>query len=56
MAIALSDRFTYHKLVRFVCPSVMMMICTSIYSVVEGLYYTQNTILEVEFVTEQGVR
>ena len=36
--IQLSDSFTYARLVRFVMPSVMMMIFTSIYSVVDGLF------------------
>ena len=38
MRIRLSDHFTYSKLLRFVTPSVTMMIFTSIYSVVVGLF------------------
>ena len=38
MRIRLSDHFTYSKLLRFVTPSVKMMIFTSIYSVVDGLF------------------
>lgn len=38
MRIQLSDHFTYSKLLRFVYPSIMMMIFTSIYSVVDGLF------------------
>lgn len=38
MRIRLSDHFTYSKLLRFVTPSVTMMIFTSIYSVVDGLF------------------
>lgn len=38
MQIQLSDHFTYKKLIRFVLPSVMMMIFTSIYGVVDGLF------------------
>lgn len=38
MKIKLSDHFTYHKLLRFVLPSVIMMVFTSIYSVVDGLF------------------
>ena len=38
MRIRLSDHFTYSKLLRFVSPSVTMMIFTSIYSVVDGLF------------------
>lgn len=36
--IQLSDHFTYGKLLRFVYPSIMMMIFTSIYGVVDGLF------------------
>ncbi len=35
--IKLSDHFTYKKLIRFVIPSIVMMIFTSIYGVVDGL-------------------
>ena len=38
MTISLSDHFTYRKLLRFVAPSVMMMIVTSIYSIVDGFF------------------
>ncbi len=38
MRIQLSDHFTYNKLLRFILPSVIMMIFTSIYSVVDGLF------------------
>ena len=38
MRIKLSDHFTYKKLIRFVLPSIIMMIFTSIYSVVDGLF------------------
>lgn len=37
-AIKLSDHFTYGRLVRFALPSIAMMIFTSIYSVVDGLF------------------
>ena len=36
--IQLSDHFTYKRLLRFVMPSVIMMIFTSIYGVVDGLF------------------
>lgn len=36
--IKLSDHFTYGRLLRFVLPSVIMMIFTSIYSMVDGLF------------------
>lgn len=38
MKIQLSDHFTYSKLLRFVFPSVVMMVFTSIYGVVDGLF------------------
>lgn len=38
MKIQLSDHFTYKKLIRFVMPSVIMMVFTSIYGVVDGLF------------------
>ena len=37
MKIQLSEHFTYKKLLQFVFPSIIMMIFTSIYSVVDGL-------------------
>ena len=41
MRIHLSEHFTYKKLLRFVLPSVVMMIFTSIYSVVDGLFVSR---------------
>ena len=38
MKIQLSDRFTFSKLLRFTLPSITMMVFTSIYSVVDGLF------------------
>lgn len=38
MKIQLSDHFTYPRLLRFVLPSIMMMIFTSIYGVIDGLF------------------
>ena len=38
MRIQLSEHFTYKKLIRFVIPSIVMMIFTSIYGVVDGLF------------------
>lgn len=38
MKIQLSDHFTYKRLLRFVMPSIIMMIFTSIYGVVDGLF------------------
>ena len=36
--IQLSDHFTYPRLLRFVAPSITMMIFTSIYGVVDGFF------------------
>ena len=38
MSIGLGEHFTYKKLFRVVLPSVIMMVCTSIYGVVDGLF------------------
>lgn len=38
MSIQLSNHFTYKKLLRFTLPSVVMMIFTSIYGVVDGFF------------------
>lgn len=38
MKIQLSDHFTYNKLIRFTLPTIAMMIFTSIYGVVDGVF------------------
>lgn len=38
MAIQLSEHFSYRKLLRFTLPSIVMMIFTSIYGVVDGFF------------------
>ena len=38
MGIQLSEHFTYKKLIRFTIPTIVMMIFTSIYGVVDGLF------------------
>lgn len=38
MEINLSEHFTYKKLIRFTLPTIVMMIFTSIYGVVDGLF------------------
>ena len=38
MTIQLSDHFTYSRLLRFTLPSIVMMIFTSIYGVVDGIF------------------
>ena len=46
--IRLSDHFSYGRLVRFVMPTIIMMIFTSIYSVVDGLFVS-NAVGKTEF-------
>ncbi|MBR6637980.1 MAG: MATE family efflux transporter [Lachnospiraceae bacterium] len=48
MEIKLSDHFTYRRLFRFVIPSVIMMIFTSIYGVVDG-FFVSNFVGKTEF-------
>ncbi|MCF0110490.1 MAG: MATE family efflux transporter [Erysipelotrichaceae bacterium] len=38
MRIQLSDHFTYSRLLRFVFPSMVMMLFTSLYGIVDGLF------------------
>ena len=38
MQIRLSDHFSYKRLLRFTFPSIIMMVISSIYSVVDGLF------------------
>lgn len=38
MDIRLSDHFSHRKLLRFTFPSVVMMIFTSVYGVVDGYF------------------
>ena len=38
MKILLSDHFTYKKLLKYALPSIIMLIVTSIYSVVDGFF------------------
>lgn len=38
MRIQLSDHFTYKRLLQFVISPILMMICTSLYSIVDGFF------------------
>ena len=38
MQIHLSEHFTYRKLLRFTFPTIVMLIFTSIYGVVDGVF------------------
>ena len=40
--IRLSDHFSYSKLLRFTLPSIVMMVFTSIYGVVDGLFVSNS--------------
>ena len=42
MTVSLSDHFSYQKLLRFVAPSILMMIVTSIYSIVDGFFVSNS--------------
>lgn len=46
--IQLSDHFTYKKLLQFTFPSIVMMIFTSIYSVVDG-WFVSNYVGKTQF-------
>ncbi len=48
MNIQLSEHFTYSKLLRFTLPSIVMMIFTSIYGVVDG-YFVSNYVGKTPF-------
>ena len=48
MEIKLSDNFTYKRLLRFVLPSIGMMIFTSIYGIVDG-FFVSNYVGKTEF-------
>lgn len=48
MKIQLSDHFTYQRLLRFTIPSIIMMILTSIYSIVDGLFVS-NYVGKIQF-------
>jgi len=41
--IRLSEHFTYKKLFRFVLPSIIMMVFTSVYSIVDGFFVSNFT-------------
>ena len=48
MRIQLSDHFTYGRILRYVYPTILMMIFTSIYSVVDG-FFVSNFVGKVPF-------
>ncbi len=48
MAIRLSEHFTHRKLLKAVFPSILMMVCISVYSIVDGLFVS-NVVGESAF-------
>lgn len=48
MAIQLSEHFTYKKLFRFCLPTIAMMLCTSLYGIVDG-YFVSNYVGKTAF-------
>ncbi len=38
MAIHLSEHFTYKKLLKATLPTILMMVCTSVYGIVDGMF------------------
>ncbi|WP_222704223.1 drug:sodium antiporter [Treponema pectinovorum] len=48
MTIQLSEHFTFSKLLRFTLPSILMMIFTPLYSVVDGIWLSG---ISAEFLT-----
>lgn len=54
MKIQLSDHFTYKRLLRFVMPSIVMMVFTSIYSIVDGLFISnfagENAVTAINYI------
>ena len=50
MAIQLSDHFNYKRLLKFVFPSIIMMVFTYVYGVVDGLFVS-NYVGKTAFAT-----
>lgn len=54
MKIQLSDSFNFRRLLRYSFPSILMMICTSIYTVVDGFFVSnfvgKNALAAVNFI------
>ena len=45
MKIQLSEHFTYKKIFRFALPSIVMMVFTSIYGVVDGTFFYGDSVI-----------
>ena len=48
MPIQLSERFTFIKLLRFTIPTIIMLIFTSVYNVVDG-FFVSNYVGKTSF-------
>ncbi|MDE5910427.1 MAG: MATE family efflux transporter [Lachnospiraceae bacterium] len=48
MSVQLSEHFTYKKLFRFCLPTIAMMLCTSLYGIVDG-YFVSNYVGKTAF-------
>ena len=48
MQIQLSDKFNYSRILRFTMPSVLMLVFTSIYGVVDG-FFVSNVVNKTAF-------
>ena len=46
MDIHLSDHFTYSRLIRFTLPAISMMVVTSLYTVVDGFFFSNFAIFK----------
>ena len=51
MKIQLSDHFSYSKLIKFTLPTIAMMIFTSIYGVVDGVFQTVSEVMLLRLLT-----
>lgn len=54
MKIQLSEHFTYEKLLRFTLPSIVMMVFSSVYGVVDGVFVS-NFVGKTAFTASVGV-
>ena len=48
MKIKISEHFTYKKLFQFCLPTIAMMLCTSLYGIVDG-YFVSNYVGKTAF-------
>ena len=48
MRIQLSDHFTYRRLLRFTLSTILMLVCSSLYSIVDG-FFVSNYVGKTSF-------